>query len=79
MIFSSKPKYDFMIVGLGNPGDKYTETRHNLGFKCIDILIKDLGTGVEKKKYEALLYEAELKGKKLLLVKHGGKPDCKIL
>ena len=33
----------FLIVGLGNPGDKFTNTRHNLGFEVIDALVRKLG------------------------------------
>ena len=67
MLFSKKPKYDYVIVGLGNPGDKYTETRHNAGFRALDILADELGASPERNRHNALLREAELDGKKLLL------------
>ncbi len=69
MLFKSKPKYEFVIVGLGNPGPKYEETRHNAGFRTVDRLIKELSAGPEKNKYHAALYDAEIKGHKVLLVK----------
>lgn len=69
MLFSSKPKYEYIIAGLGNPGDKYSETRHNAGFRCVDILIKELNAGAEKNKFHALIYDADIKGHKVLLMK----------
>ena len=43
-----------LIVGLGNPGKEYHNTRHNAGFCVIDELVKDLGIELDKKKYNAL-------------------------
>jgi len=48
-----------MVVGLGNPGEEYVDTRHNLGFKVIDSLAERLGVKVEKRKFGARLAEAE--------------------
>ena len=67
MLFSKKPKYDYVIVGLGNAGDKYTETRHNAGFRALDILADELGASPERNRHNALLREAELDEKKLIL------------
>ena len=69
MLFKSNPKYEFVIVGLGNPGTKYDETRHNVGFRCIDLLIKELNAGPEKNKFQSLIYDGEIKGHKVLFVK----------
>lgn len=69
MLFKSNPKYEFVIVGLGNPGLKYDETRHNVGFRCIDLLIKELNAGPEKNKFQSLIYDGEIKGHKVLFVK----------
>jgi PTH1 family peptidyl-tRNA hydrolase len=58
-----------MIVGLGNPGKKYAETRHNVGFKVIDLLGGVLGIEVNKKSFGAQLGRGEFAGKQVLLLK----------
>ena len=42
-----------MIVGLGNPGDEYEQTRHNAGFQVVDLLAETLGMEVRQKKFGA--------------------------
>ncbi|CAM2779888.1 aminoacyl-tRNA hydrolase [Helicobacter burdigaliensis] len=56
----------FLIVGLGNPGSKYENNRHNIGFKIIDALVDDLkATKVSNKDFLGELYKTS----KLLLLK----------
>lgn len=69
MIFKGKSKYDFLVVGLGNPGDKYEKTRHNAGFRTVDLLAEELKATNWKNKFQSLIADAEYDGKKLLLVK----------
>ncbi|MBE5783277.1 MAG: aminoacyl-tRNA hydrolase [Clostridiales bacterium] len=57
------------IVGLGNPGDQYTHTRHNAGFDVIDILSQKLDVPVKKLKCRATVGETFLGGEKLVLIK----------
>ena len=57
------------IVGLGNPGDKYTHTRHNAGFDVIDILSQKLDAPVKKIKCRGLVGETVVNGEKLVLIK----------
>lgn len=59
----------YIIVGLGNPGDKYEKTRHNVGFNVIDILAKEYGISVSKIKHKALIGEGRVGSEKVLLVK----------
>jgi PTH1 family peptidyl-tRNA hydrolase len=58
-----------MIVGLGNPGDKYVDTRHNTGFMVIDLLARDLAIEVKKRKFGARFGSGEFADKKLILLK----------
>lgn len=58
---------DYMIVGLGNPGDTYDDTRHNIGWMCTDKIITKYGTKKYKNKL-AFYSEAEISGKKILIV-----------
>ncbi len=69
MIFKGKSKYDFLVVGLGNPGDKYEKTRHNAGFRTVDLLAEELKATNWKNKFQSLISDAEYDGKKLLLIK----------
>jgi PTH1 family peptidyl-tRNA hydrolase len=58
-----------MIVGLGNPGDEYADTRHNTGFKVIDSLAETVGIKVKRRKFGARFELAEFADKKLILLK----------
>ena len=58
-----------MVVGLGNPGDAYKETRHNMGFRVIDALAAALDIDVRKRKFNARFGSGEFAHKKLILLK----------
>ena len=58
-----------IITGLGNPGRKYENTRHNLGFTTVDRLAEEHGISVTKSKHKALIGEGRISGQKVLLVK----------
>ena len=59
----------WLIVGLGNPGREYEKTRHNAGFRALDILASKLGCKVDKAKFQGLYGQVSFKGRKLLLLK----------
>ena len=59
----------FLIVGLGNPGKKYEDTRHNVGFKTIDYLSGKWNIPVKKIKFRALIGEGIVGGEKVVLAK----------
>lgn len=62
-------KETWLIVGLGNPGKEYTHTRHNCGFRAIDILAEKLGCKIDKLKFQGLYAQATYNGRKLILLK----------
>ena len=45
---------EFIVCGLGNPGSKYGNTRHNIGFCALDVLAKDCGAAVERSRFHAM-------------------------
>ena len=67
-MFGSKQE-SWLIVGLGNPGKQYERTRHNCGFRAIDLLAERLGCKVDKGKFQGLYGQAAYNGKKLFLLK----------
>ena len=59
----------WLIVGLGNPGREYEKTRHNTGFRAIDLLAESLGCKIDRAKFQGLYGQVNYKGKKLILLK----------
>ena len=58
-----------LVVGLGNPGDKYFYTRHNAGFLAMDYISQKCGATVNRSKFKSLVGEATIAGKRVLLMK----------
>jgi PTH1 family peptidyl-tRNA hydrolase len=48
----------FIIAGLGNPGQQYQKTRHNVGFVAVDYIAGKLGVKIDRVKFHALVAEA---------------------
>lgn len=58
-----------IIAGLGNPGEQYTKTRHNVGFVAIDYIAEKLGVRIDRAKFHALTAEAKMGDARVLLMK----------
>ena len=70
MIFTKKtPTHEWLIVGLGNPGLQYAETRHNVGFMVADRLAAKMGNPLWKHRFEAEFCDGTLCGHRVLLCK----------
>jgi PTH1 family peptidyl-tRNA hydrolase len=59
----------YLIVGLGNPGKKYENTRHNVGFRVLDELASKYGLTFGKEERKAIVASGNILGKKVLLAK----------
>ena len=68
-MFGKKDLNQWLIVGLGNPGPEYTKTRHNCGFRALDILAKKLGCRVDKGKFQGLYNQVTYGDTKVFLLK----------
>ena len=58
-----------LVIGLGNPGRKYTANRHNVGFQCLDRLAEAWSLSFGKRKHKALLAQGEIAGLTTTLAK----------
>ncbi len=67
--FGGGSSYEYMIVGLGNPGARYEMTRHNAGFLAIELLARHLDVDIKKLKFHALLADAKIGAHRCLLMK----------
>ena len=59
----------WLIVGLGNPGKEYANTKHNCGFRAIDLIAEKLNCKIDKAKFQGLYGQATFSGTKLYLLK----------
>lgn len=59
----------FLIVGLGNPGKEYEDTRHNIGFKVIDNIAKEYNIQINRQKFKGIYGDGFIDGEKVILLK----------
>lgn len=59
----------YVIVGLGNPGAEYAKTRHNMGYRALDVLAENSSIEIRKSKFHSLIGQGRIAGHKVVLVK----------
>lgn len=70
MLFGTKSSaVDWLVVGLGNPGQKYQNTRHNMGFLTVDLLAEQRGVKLNKVKFKSAYNILAFAGCKCLVMK----------
>jgi peptidyl-tRNA hydrolase, PTH1 family len=76
-------RQELVIAGLGNPESEYADTRHNLGFECVNELARRLGVRVDRKRWQSLVGHSEAQGVWLVLpqtyMNLSGQPVAKAL
>ena len=63
------PSVTFVVAGLGNPGRKYAPTRHNIGFRIVDLLAEQAGKGSWSNEHQAETRRIQLEGQTVLVAK----------
>ena len=59
----------YLIVGLGNPEEEYSKTRHNMGFDVLNKISENYNIPVEKKDFDGLIGSGMIEGQKVILLK----------
>jgi peptidyl-tRNA hydrolase, PTH1 family len=65
----SRPTVQWVVAGLGNPGEEYSRSRHNLGFMTVDRIAKAKGTELGRRRFKGITAEITLAEQPALLVK----------
>jgi PTH1 family peptidyl-tRNA hydrolase len=68
-LIKSQGSVDFIVVGLGNPGTRYENTRHNCGFMTLDTLAEQQGFKIKKLKFKSLISLQKIEGAQCLILK----------
>ena len=68
-MFKKASGESWLVVGLGNPGREYEKSRHNCGFRAVELLAQELGCKIDKLKFQGLYCQTNYQGKKLFLLK----------
>jgi len=58
-----------LLLGIGNPGEKYKGTRHNIGFRCIDVIAERAGIRLNDKRKDVELGQGNIAGRQVVLAK----------
>lgn len=69
MLFKQNNTFEYLIVGLGNPGLQYEKTRHNAGFMALDILAEKCGCELSRHKFDSVFGEGKIGSHRVLLAK----------
>ncbi len=67
--FENSGTYEYLIVGLGNPGRQYENTRNNAGFMCLVLFAEKEGIKLDRLKFKSLMGEGRIKGHRCLFLK----------
>ena len=65
----SRPSIQWVVAGLGNPGEEYSRSRHNSGFMTLDRIAKAKGVGLSRRRFKGITAEITLAEKPAILVK----------